>query len=272
MNAITPFLWFDTQAEEAAKFYVSIFPNSKISSVARYGEAGKEIHGRAPGSVMTVAFELDGQPFTALNGGPLFKFNESISFQVNCETQAQIDHYWDRLSAGGDPKAQQCGWLKDKYGLSWQIVPTVLPKLLKQGGALAEGVMGALMQMKKFDIAGLERTARSKADHIKTAPAEKRVRVTWRGEVIADSREALAMREGDYPVVYYLPRKDVKMERLVRSEHRTHCPFKGDASYFSLGNEVKDAVWSYERPFDEARAIKEHLAFYPDKVDSISIG
>jgi predicted 3-demethylubiquinone-9 3-methyltransferase (glyoxalase superfamily) len=158
MPRITPCLWFDNQAEQAADFYVGIFPNSRIVQVARYGEAGHEIHGRPAGSVMTVDFELDGQPFTALNGGPLFRFNEAISFQVDCATQADVDHYWDKLSADGDPEAQQCGWLKDRYGVSWQIVPAVLRKLL--GGADParwERVMQALLQMKKLDIAQLER-------------------------------------------------------------------------------------------------------------------
>ncbi|GMV59876.1 MAG: putative 3-demethylubiquinone-9 3-methyltransferase [Betaproteobacteria bacterium] len=158
MPRITPFLWFDHEAEQAASFYIGIFPNSRIVQVARYGEAGREIHGRPAGSVMTVTFELDGQPFTALNGGPVFRFNEAISFQVDCATQAEVDHYWDKLCAGGDPKAQQCGWLKDRYDVSWQIVPTVLQKLL--GGAdpaRSERVMQALLQMKKLDIAELER-------------------------------------------------------------------------------------------------------------------
>src|SRR5499433_1866874 len=126
MQKITPCLWFDNQAEEAANFYVSIFENSKIGHVTRYGEAGFEIHGRLAGTVMTVEFQLDGQNFVALNGGPVFKFNEAISFQVHCQTQEDIDHYWDDLSRGGDKNAQQCGWLKDKYGVSWQIVPSVL--------------------------------------------------------------------------------------------------------------------------------------------------
>src|SRR2546423_1690595 len=129
-NKIIPCLWFDHQAEEAARFYISIFKNSKITAISRYGEAGKEIHGKAPGSVMTVAFDLDGQSFTALNGGPLFKFNEAISLQIECETQQEMDYYWERLNEGGDPNAQQCGWLKDKYGLSWQVVPKILPQLL----------------------------------------------------------------------------------------------------------------------------------------------
>ena len=118
IQKITPCLWFDAQAEEAAKFYTSIFKNSKIVSMTRYGEAGHEVHGRPAGTVMTVAFELDGHAFTALNGGPLFKFNEAISFQVSCKTQEELDYYWEKLSEGGDAKAQQCGWLKDKYGVS----------------------------------------------------------------------------------------------------------------------------------------------------------
>jgi predicted 3-demethylubiquinone-9 3-methyltransferase (glyoxalase superfamily) len=158
MPRIAPCLWFDSQAEEAADFYVSIFPNSRIVRVSHFGEAGYEIHGRPAGSVMTVDFELDGQPFTALNGGPLFKFNEAISLQVDCATQAEVDHYWERLCAGGDPQAQQCGWLKDRYGVSWQIVPAVLHKLLAGADrAASERVMQALLQMKKLDIAKLER-------------------------------------------------------------------------------------------------------------------
>ena len=123
VTTITPCLWFDSEGEDAAKFYTSIFPNSKVGAISRYTEAGKELHGKEPGSVLTVAFTLDGQEFTALNGGPLFKFSEAISFQVNCDTQAEVDHYWEKLGAGGDPQAQQCGWLKDKFGVSWQIVP-----------------------------------------------------------------------------------------------------------------------------------------------------
>ena len=128
---IAPCLWFDNEGEEAAKYYVSIFKNSKITHIARYGEDGKEIHGRPAGSVMVASFELDGQPFTALNGGPLFKFNEAISLQVYCDTQQEIDFYWDKLRAGGDERAQQCGWLKDKYGLSWQIVPATMDRMFK---------------------------------------------------------------------------------------------------------------------------------------------
>jgi predicted 3-demethylubiquinone-9 3-methyltransferase (glyoxalase superfamily) len=148
---ITPFLWFDGQAEEAANFYVSIFPNSKVGSTSRYGEAGPG----PKGSVMTIAFELDGLSFTALNGGPMFKFTEAISLVVHCETQAEVDHYWDKLSAGG--QQVQCGWLKDKYGLSWQIVPNALIELVQdKDPAKSRRVMAAMMQMKKIDIAGLK--------------------------------------------------------------------------------------------------------------------
>jgi predicted 3-demethylubiquinone-9 3-methyltransferase (glyoxalase superfamily) len=158
IQKISPCLWFDNQAEDAAKFYTGIFKNSKITLISRYGEAGKEIHGRPPGSVMTVAFELDGQTFTALNGGPVFKFNEAISLQVNCATQEEVDHFWVKLSAGGDPNAQQCGWLKDKFGVSWQIVPTVLPEMLTdRDQEKSQRVMTAMLQMKKIDIAGLKR-------------------------------------------------------------------------------------------------------------------
>jgi predicted 3-demethylubiquinone-9 3-methyltransferase (glyoxalase superfamily) len=155
---IAPCLWFDHQAEEAAAFYVSVFKNSKITSVSRYTAAGQEIHGRPPGSVMVVEFELDGQPFTALNGGPAFTFNEAISFQVYCDTQEEIDSYWERLAKGGDPKAQQCGWLKDKYGLSWQVVPKVLIEMLKDHHSVkAQRAMDAMLPMKKIDIGELER-------------------------------------------------------------------------------------------------------------------
>lgn len=155
---ITPCLWFDDQAEAAVAFYTDVFPNSRILAVTRYGEAGREYHGRPPGSVMTVAFELDGQRFTALNGGPVFHFNEAISLQVNCDTQDEVDRYWDRLGAGGEPQAQQCGWLKDRFGLSWQVVPAVLAELLADADhARSQRVMRALLQMKKLDIAALER-------------------------------------------------------------------------------------------------------------------
>jgi len=158
MQRIAPCLWFDGQAEEAATFYVGIFKNSKIVNVSRYGEAGQEVHGRPPGSVLMVSFELDGRAFSALNGGPLFKFNEAVSFQVNCDTQAEVDYYWERLSAGGDEQAQQCGWLKDKYGLSWQVVPTpMLAMLMDPDEGKSGRAMEAMMKMKKLDIAALER-------------------------------------------------------------------------------------------------------------------
>jgi predicted 3-demethylubiquinone-9 3-methyltransferase (glyoxalase superfamily) len=157
MQTITPGLWFDRNAEEAATFYTSIFKNSKIGSISRYGEAGFEIHQMPAGTVLTIEFELNGQKFTALNGGPVFKFNEAVSFQVHCETQEEVDYYWEKLGAGGDPNAQQCGWLKDKFGLSWQIVPTVLVKLLRdKDAAKAARVMNAMLQMKKIDIKRLQ--------------------------------------------------------------------------------------------------------------------
>jgi predicted 3-demethylubiquinone-9 3-methyltransferase (glyoxalase superfamily) len=155
---IVPCLWFDSQAEEAAQYYVSIFKNSKIGRVSRYTKAGYEIHKRPEGSVMTVEFELDGQPFTALNGGPIFKFNEAISLQIYCDTQHEIDHYWDKLSKGGDPAAQQCGWLKDKYGLSWQVVPSMMDDLFEDHESpRAQRAMEAMLRMKKLDIRELER-------------------------------------------------------------------------------------------------------------------
>jgi len=152
MKRITPFLWFDGQAEQAANFYVSLFPDSRITATTRYGDAGPG----PKGQVMTIAFEIGGQPFTALNGGPQFKFNESISFVVQCENQAEIDKYWSKLIEGGG-KPSQCGWLKDRWGLSWQIVPEVLPKLLQDKDAeKAQRVMHAMLQMTKIEIAGLE--------------------------------------------------------------------------------------------------------------------
>jgi len=155
---ITPCLWFDNQAEEAAKFYTGIFKNSRIGKVSRYGEAGRDIHHRPAGSVMTVEFELNGQPFTALNGGPVFKFSEAISLQVMCKTQEEVDYYWDKLSAGGDKNAQQCGWLKDRYGVSWQVVPTVLPEMVGDPDSQkSQRAMEAMLHMKKIDIAALER-------------------------------------------------------------------------------------------------------------------
>ena len=151
MQKITPFLWFDHEAEEAMHFYASIFKNSKINKVVRYGDAGPG----PKGTVMTADFEIEGQTFTALNGGPLFKFNESVSFVVNCETQAEVNQLWEKLSAGG--KTSQCGWLKDKFGLSWQIVPTVLPELLSDPDPVkSQRVMRAMLQMTKIDIAKLK--------------------------------------------------------------------------------------------------------------------
>jgi predicted 3-demethylubiquinone-9 3-methyltransferase (glyoxalase superfamily) len=153
MQNITPCLWFDDKAEEAAKFYASIFKNSKIGDVIHYGKEGYEIHGREEGSVLTVDFEIEGQKFVALNGGPIFKFNEAISFQVHCETQEEVDYYWEKLSEGGDEKAQQCGWLKDKYDVSWQIVPIVLIKMLKDKDTKkSERVMKVMLQMHRLDI------------------------------------------------------------------------------------------------------------------------
>lgn len=158
---LTPCLWFDSRAEEAANFYCGIFPNSRITSITRYGEAGQEIHGQKPGSVMAVAFELDGQPLIALNGGPLFKFTEAVSFQVLCDKQADLEYYWEKLTAGGDPNAQQCGWLKDQFGLSWQVTPVQLSKMLADPDpAKSQRVMGVMLPMKKLDLAALEKAYR----------------------------------------------------------------------------------------------------------------
>jgi predicted 3-demethylubiquinone-9 3-methyltransferase (glyoxalase superfamily) len=154
---ISPFLWFDTQAEDAANFYCSIFPNSKILAISRYSEAGQEQHQRPPGSVMVVSFELDGQKFSALNGGPSFQFNCAVSFVVECETQEEIDYYWEKLGEGGAPEAKQCGWLADRFGLSWQIVPSILDEWFVDGqseGAMR--AMAAMMGMKKLDLAALQ--------------------------------------------------------------------------------------------------------------------
>lgn len=157
IEKITPNLWFDSEAEEAAKYYTSIFKNSGIDRVTGYTKAGQEIHKKQPGSVMTVEFNLEGQKFVALNGGPYFKFNESISFIVNCENQKEVDYFWEKLSAGGDPKAQQCGWLKDKFGLSWQIVPTALTELMADPDQeKVELAMAAMLKMKKINISELE--------------------------------------------------------------------------------------------------------------------
>ena len=160
---ITPFLWFDTQAEDAVNFYVSIFRNSKIRSIARYDEEAAKASGRPKGSVMTVAFELNGQEFVALNGGPLFKFTEAISFVVNCETQEEVDHFWEKLSAGG--QEVQCGWLKDRFGVSWHVVPTVLVEMLQDKDPLkARRVMGAMLKMKKIDVEALKRAYEGRSD------------------------------------------------------------------------------------------------------------
>ena len=161
LQKITPFLWFDTQAERAAKFYTSIFPNSRIGKITRYDKAGAKASGRPAGSVMTVEFQLAGQQFVALNGGPEFKFTEAISFVVNCQTQPEVDRYWKRLSAGG--KQVQCGWLRDKFGLSWQVVPTLLLKLLSgEDPEKSQRVMEAMLKMVKLDIKKLQAAAKKK--------------------------------------------------------------------------------------------------------------
>jgi predicted 3-demethylubiquinone-9 3-methyltransferase (glyoxalase superfamily) len=155
---ITPCLWFDTQAEDAARYYTSIFKNSKIGTISRYDEAGHDVHGKRAGTVLMVEFELNGQPFTALNGGPQFKFNEAVSFQIMCESQEEVDHYWNKLGEGGDPNAQQCGWLKDRFGLSWQVVPTEMIQMLSDRDKEKRSrAMEAMMQMKKLDVAALRR-------------------------------------------------------------------------------------------------------------------
>ena len=159
MQKITPMLWFDDQAEEAARFYTSIFRNSKIKSVTRYGDAGAQASGRPRGSVMTVSFELEGQEFVGLNGGPVFKFSEAISLVVNCKTQEEVDEMWAKLTEGGGEPGP-CGWLKDKYGLSWQVVPTVLSELIESKDAKkSESVMAAMLKMSKLDIETLEQAA-----------------------------------------------------------------------------------------------------------------
>ncbi len=156
MNKITPFLWFDNQAEQAAKFYTSVFKKSKVVKIARYDKAGEKAAGRPAGSVMTVEFEIEGQRFIALNGGPLFKFTEAVSFVVSCKTQKEVDYYWQKLSAGG--KEVQCGWLRDKYGLSWQIVPTILSEFFSdRDKAQSQRVMQAMLQLVKLDIKTLKR-------------------------------------------------------------------------------------------------------------------
>jgi len=158
LQRFTTCLWFDHEAEEAAKYYTSIFKNSRIIDITRYSGAGQEVHRRPPGSVMVAAFELDGQSFMGLNGGPVFKFNEAVSIVINCDTQDEIDYYWEKLGAGGDPKAQQCGWLKDKYGLSWQVVPRGMEEMLKDADSPgAKRAFAAVMDMKKLDKAAIEK-------------------------------------------------------------------------------------------------------------------
>jgi len=162
MQKITPFLWFNDNAEAAAKFYTSVFKKSKIGNIAHYDKAGEMVAGRPAGSVMTVEFQIEGQDFIALNGGPLFKFNESISFVVNCKTQKEVDYYWTRLTARGG-KEVQCGWLKDKFGVSWQIVPTVLNELMRtKDAARSQRVMAAMLKMVKLDIKKLKAAAMGK--------------------------------------------------------------------------------------------------------------
>ena len=162
MQKITPFLWFDHQAEEAVKFYTSVFKKSKTGNIARYDKAGEKVSGQPAGSVMTVEFQIEGQDFIALNGGPHFKFNESVSFVVNCKTQKEVDYYWKRLTSGGG-KEVQCGWLRDKFGLSWQIVPTVLNELMSsKDAAKSHRVMQAMLKMVKLDIKKLKEAAKQK--------------------------------------------------------------------------------------------------------------
>lgn len=155
---IRPCLWFADHGEEAARFYTGIFPNSRIVAITRYSEAGFEIHQRPTGSVMTVTFELDGQQFTALNGGPMFTFTEAISLEVHCKSQEEVDYYWERLGEGGDPAARQCGWLKDRYGVSWQVIPTAMERMFEDPESPAtQRAMNAMLQMEKLDIGELER-------------------------------------------------------------------------------------------------------------------
>lgn len=157
LQKITPNLWFDNQAEEAARFYASVFKNAEIGEITRYGKEGYEVHGMPEGTIMTVDFQIEGQKFIALNGGPHFQFNEAISFIVDCETQDEVDYYWDKLGEGGDPKAQNCGWLKDKFGVSWQVFPaTLLNEILRdEDEEKSQKVMAAILKMKKIEIKGL---------------------------------------------------------------------------------------------------------------------
>lgn len=158
ISRIVPNLWFSSQAEEAVHFYTSIFPNSSIGVITRYGHAGHDIHGMAEGTVMTVEFTLDGQDFLALNGGPVFAFNEAISFIINCDTQEEADYFWDKLTYLGDPASQQCGWLKDKFGVSWQVIPIAFSELMSDPDPeKSERMMEALLQMKKLDFNALKK-------------------------------------------------------------------------------------------------------------------
>ncbi len=163
VQKISPNLWFDRQAEEAVNYYISVFRNSRINRVTHYGKEGHEIHKMPAGSVMTIEFELEGQTFLALNGGPVFKFNEAVSFIVNCDTQAEIDYYWDMLSRNGDKNAQQCGWLKDKFGLSWQIVPSFMSEMFSSDSKRSGEVMKVMLKMKKLDIKKLEEAYNNEA-------------------------------------------------------------------------------------------------------------
>ncbi|HEY7696269.1 MAG TPA: VOC family protein [Nitrososphaeraceae archaeon] len=158
MQKISPCLWFDDNAEDAVKFYTSIFKDARIGNVIKYGKEGYDIHKKKEGSVMTIDFEIEGQRFLALNGGPIFRFNEAISFQIYCDTQEEIDYYWDKLAEGGDKNAQVCGWLKDKFGLSWQVIPVALIKMLEdKDSSKTERVMKVMLQMRKLDIDALTR-------------------------------------------------------------------------------------------------------------------
>ncbi len=155
---INPCLWFDTEAEDAARFYTSVFKDAKITAISHFPAVGQEVHGKPAGSVLTVEFELNGQSFTALNGGPQFKLSEAVSFQVDCADQEELDYYWEKLGEGGDPSCQQCGWLKDKFGLSWQIVPEMMAEMMTHPDkAKMTRAFGAMMEMKKLDIAALQR-------------------------------------------------------------------------------------------------------------------
>ena len=162
MRAISPCLWFDGQAEEAARFYCSVFRKSKMGRITRYPAVGQEIHGQPAGKVMTAEFTLNGVEFLGLNGGPIFKLSEAVSFQVFCRDQKEVDYYWEKLGEGGDPNARQCGWLKDKFGLSWQVVPEVMTKMMTSKGPGMERAFTAMMDMKKLDIAALEKAFKGK--------------------------------------------------------------------------------------------------------------